>query len=235
MKTFAKQSFFLMALLCLTRSGMSQLENVKRDFKAISDNYIALNKLSMTVIYKVYTDETNNPVETQTGFYRLENGKVNTKAFNIETVYSNKLRVIVDYDSRTIVIDSVRTITGTPKNIPDLYLDTLYMAFKTVNISMKDSLQKKYEFVYSDGQFSKTEVYVNVSTKFITKIVTYFADNMEISDGVFKQVRSEVEFSNITTDPTFTTDFSISRFVTRSGMTFTLKPQYSGYQLIKAL
>lgn len=214
-----KNLILFLASICFLNPTLllAQRDVVKNDFLAINNNYLNIDKVSMTITFKVFSGTSNIPLETETGFYRINDGKVNLKYFGIETLVNNRIIVTLDDEGRKITIDSITNqYPLLPRSVPELYLDSMFKYYKDVSVATIDANTKKYQFLYDNGEFSKIEVFVNSDTKFIKKIVNYLTQKQEITDGVYKTIRAEVEFSNINTNPLFTDEFNVNRFVKRS-------------------
>lgn len=234
MKTYFKT---LIALLCtISTAGFAQIGSAKNDFKDINDHYLNLEKVSMSLSFKVFVENSNTPSDVSTGFYRLNSGKLSMKYFGLEMIVNNSKTLVINEESKSIYLDTLRNGENfQPKAMPDTFLDTLFLMYKDVVVSQISANTKKYVFIYENGNNTKTEIYVNTDTKFITKIVSYPVEKFEISEGQFKNVRSEIEFSKINSNPTFVNEFDFSRYVIKVSGTYQLTPQYSGYTLINTL
>lgn len=217
-------------------NSWAQRDEVKNDFLLINQHYLDAERMSMTVAFKIYSEGSNVPLETEMGFYRVSNGSVNFKYFGVEVLIDNNLVVTSDDEGKKIILDTVRTSEGVAgKSAVDLYLDSLFKYYKDVKTLDLGNGIYKYDFYFDRGSYSKVEVYVNSTTFFITKIVNYLSEKIEVTEGNFKSIRAEIEFSNINTSPLFTNEFNRNRFVQKVEGTYQLVPRYSTYTLVKML
>jgi len=232
-----KNYFKLLALFFfIVQMNFAQLNSVKNEFMAINNFYLGLEKVSMSLSFKVYTENAKVPADMSTGYYRLNSGKLGMKYFGMEMIMANSKTLIIHDETKSIYLDTLKVdATAPPKALPNNFLDTLFLMYKDVTTTQESAQIKKYVFTYEGGQYFKTEIYVDQNTRFITKIVSYPVQKYEVSEGVFQNVRSEIEFSRINTNPTFVSEFDFSRYVRKVNGIYQLTPQYSNYSLINML
>jgi len=222
----------LVAVFGMITSAIAQ-SGIKEELALINNNYLLKDKLSFKVNYSVYAKNTSTALETATGHFKYETGKISQRLFDHTMIVNNGYILLVDTAAQVIMLDSNYTPPTPVKPMNPMNLDSLFKIYKNVSVSNISGELKKYTFTYNSGyEISKAEMIVNVNSLFVTKLVLYYTEPVELENGDFQEVRMVMDFTEYNTNPTFTNDFSELRYLDYVNGAFQLKPQYSSFTLV---
>lgn len=229
MKTKLRYTIFLVALLLC--KGQSTAQNFVQDFKAINKAY-TVGDISFNIRFDYYNDyKSSKPNYFYTGMVKLKGNLIYYKINGIEYSYDSIYTSLIDHNSKTIMIDTIRNKPNVMSRIN--FIDSLANCYERIEYKELDNNCAKYSIYSHLPGISHSEIVFNKETKLIKKITIYFLDLRE--NAVKGSIRNklEISYTNINTDAKNSLEyFRIQRIVDIKQRRVVAKPLYSRYEII---
>jgi len=217
------------------------MEKAKVDFKKVNLLYATTPVYSLDIQYAVFDNHTGgNLVEQKFGQYVKNRLLSYTKILGIETVVNEKRTVIVNNEDRAIIITDTRKIELSPIQTN---MDTLLKLCKSIKVKDLGVSERYYSFDFGDdesSEFSKIEVYINLSNYSIKKMVMFYNQSMPLTQNDFyakeKKPRLEITYKAFTKLTSANEElFTESSYIMMADNTYRGKGKYSNYKIINQL
>ena len=226
-------------LCCL--AGNPLHEKAKADFKKVNRVYLATPAYSLDIQYSVFDNHVGgNMVEQKFGQYFKNKENSYTKLLNIETAVNPKTTVIANNEDRVLVITDTKKIELSPIQTN---VDTLLKLCKDVKSKDIGATERFYTLDFGDNsgsEFSKIELYVNLSNYTIKKMVMYYDEAMQLNQNDFyaeeKKPRLEIVYKSFKPMATINEAlFAENTYLTYSNNIYKGKGKYSNYKIINQM
>ncbi len=226
----------LMVLLSMNmNTALSQ--NVDEDLNKISLKYQQANQLmlyKMVNYYKNYKDK--KPTETSKSILKKGINQLYMNEHNTETVVNKGISILVDHNSKTILLDKNDT-TALNKSLAIDFASTKALS-EEVKYKKKGG-QGCYTFYFNTGKYLKSELWFNAENYEVTKIVYYLREVVSTKENSTKdQALPKLEIlltgTKINCDFDATT-FSLNQFITSTDNRIQPIAKYKSYKLINNL
>lgn len=204
------------------------------DFKKIALKYQNTSSVMLTQqinYYETYTSK--KPLETNNTVLKQKGQQLYMNAFNMETLIVDGVSVVVDHESKIIILDK----KNSEKVDAGLAID-----FETIiELSSKTDYKKAgkkgcYTFYFEKGEQLKTEVWYSKESFEVTKIVFYMRNNFPEEANVEKNKkpsRLEILIIAYKTNCDFASStFDIHQYLMSSNHEILPSTNYKEYKLI---
>lgn len=225
-------------MLILLNSPFVFSQNIKEDLITINKSFANSNKLSLDVNINMYENYTTSKIYyNQKGAIKKYNDSFVYSFDNSESINTSDYSIIVDGEDKTIVYLPKKSYKKVTTDIYKINFDSLLLYCSNYKFNKLAGNKANYDFVMKSfyPDYERIIIEFNTKTFFIEKIILYCEeDDISIEDEKEKIAKSriEIQYLNINTKPTINKDdFTYSKYLIRTGNTFTTKPNYNKYKL----
>ena len=194
------------------------------------------------------------PESKERVWMRRVGDKYRVKQFGVEMIYNTDYIVVIDENNLMIGIEKVKnqqTESNQTDQSDSSMKELLENSIKELVVSMgidtmfskphfssdymgKTGDSKVYRFLYSQGKYSESTVYISTKTGLLEKVLCLLRDPVETSEGVFNRVKVDFLFLKQTVGQNpdgnlFSTD---GIFLINAQGEVILKDKYKQYRLI---
>lgn len=208
-------------------------QDARADFKKINAAYSNATSLSMQVSYALFFDHEQKPGDTENGLYKKDGLQYYVRQADKEILVNASHVVLIDRDTKTMVLDKAGSSTSKPDPL-QLDPDSLFRNYEKVEF-YKTGAGHAYHFVLKAGPYSSIDVVFDPASFFVKEIVSVYREPMPDAKEVRRKVTLKTRFSNITTKPVFTKEFSTATYVSSHKNGLRPAAAYSGYKLLTNL
>lgn len=225
--------FFTYLLFLSLFAGGSRAQNAKEDFARINKAYAETSRLSMRIVYTVYSNHTSlNAIDRQEGTYKKENANYSNSLMGAETIVNNSKMLTINREHKTMRLSPAKPYNSGAMAGVDL--ETILKSYKKIEFLNWGKKEKGYVIHFRDGQsaLSRCELHFSTETYLVTRMVLYYSTDMEFSEdgtGRAEKPRVELDFTEISTNPRFSKEeFDLGKYIV-FGKKNTLNPAYQDY------
>ncbi len=219
--------FQLVALLIISISGVFA-QNVATDLKQISLKYQDVNSVMLGQRINYYNSYTaKNPIETNNTVLKRTSNQFYTNAFGVETLITKGISVLVDHQSKIILLD---------KNNGEEFNTDLTIDFESIKELSSEIKYKKagkngrYTFYFKTGDQLKVEVWYDKESFEVAKTVFYMREAATKGDS---PPRVEILITDFKVNYDFDEKtFDIEQYILTSNKEILPTNKYKEYQLI---
>jgi hypothetical protein len=200
---FWKLSVAFLLLASVAGATNSPVEKAQTDFKKVNDLYAATASYSLDIRYSVFDNHTGgNLVEQKSGKY-LKHGTLSySKVLDVETIINPKRTLIVNHEDKFIVITDTKKIELSPLQTDAAALLKLC---SSIEVEEQGTSVRHYTLNFSEeeeNEFSKIEVFINLSDYSLKKMVLYYNQEMPLDANDYyakeKKPRLEIVYASFT-------------------------------------
>ena len=231
-----KKILLLAVLIPVTTLGVAQLRYDRADFENINRAYAQLGSLQTEVDYNYYPNHyTATAGESLRAVFSMQGKNVHYRLGSVETLATGDMTLLVDHEEKQILIDRGR------QNVQQMLfgadLDTLLGLCTSIRASTPEPGVKKYELVAELSETERMDIYFDVRTYLIRRVVLFYSDELPMErGGTGEKPRLELVYRRQDTNPVFRQGlFSTARFIKKSGNGFVPAAAYKGFEIFNAL
>lgn len=230
MKHSSKYNWWVLLFFFIGSTANLAAQNVDSDLEKIESIYdnnkkVIINK--QINYYKKVTDK--QPEESVTSTLKRDRSNYYSTAFNVETMVTKGVSVLIDHNSKTILLD---------KNDANELDESLKLGISSVKSSSykidfkKVAKQGCYTFHFKSGNHLKAELWFNSETFYVEKIV-YYPNTTNINDAEsYFKIEILITDYNLNFQPEELKDFNIYQYINVSNSEITVTEKYKEYKLI---
>ena len=202
--------------------------------KKLNEAYQANGNMSVTTTYKMYANfTTTTAAQTLTGNLKKKGEQMSYKLENVERLESLHRRILVNHDSKTVIVQANDVDRKT--YVMDLELEK-YLNSKTQGQVQDQGTQLLLSMPVKLPDVEKVDMYINKSTFLINKLVVYYRQAIRFNaadESTPKQKpRMEIAFQ-INLNPTFANnEFNENKFIRINNGVMKLNNSLTDYQLV---
>lgn len=181
-------------------------QDAKKAFTKVNETFSKYDKISYNITYNYYQfTKDKKPYESLTGVFKKDGNRSYSKVGSSELLVNDKYRVIVDNESKHLVIENRPIVVSQQQLVVDL--DSVLKECKSITVKKVGS-EEIYSLTFDTGFFdySKLDITVDASKNFITKIVFHLVETAD-GDLITNQPRLEIIISGYNTSPVFSKGF----------------------------
>lgn len=247
--------YILLAIISMLISYTSAQDYKKDIEKALALYNMPNYEVSME--YKFYPSYTSmKPLETEKVWIKKQGTYFHMYQFGIETFSNKKYVLIIDNEEEILAIDYAKK-PSKPEELSKEDEDLLRTAINqyaaaigidTTKEATEDELfdvtylgvnngLKSYKFEYKYGEYQSLTYKINNQTGLLEKMIIYYREPMQISEGRYEKVRVEIDYLKQEKKESFAKEtFSIDSYlsVNREGKVI-LTDRYKDYRVINHL
>ncbi|MBL7936962.1 MAG: hypothetical protein JNM51_14240 [Bacteroidia bacterium] len=221
--------------------GNTPMEKAKVDFKKVNLTYSATPAFSLDIQYSVFDNHIGgNMIEQKNGQYFKSRGLSYTKILNIETIVNAKTTVVVNNDESVLLITDSKKIELSPLQTN---MDTLLKMCSSITTKDIGTTERFYSLNFgtnSSSEFSRIDVYINLSNFTIKKIIMFYNDGMSLNQSDFyaeeKKPRLEITYKTFKIVTNINESlFSESTYMVLKDNQYKGIGKYSNYKIINQL
>lgn len=201
----------VLALLCLLSCTLSsRAQDWKADLERATKVYHSEN-LSLEMELHFYTPPTATvPASKEKVSMYKAGDRYRVKQFGMEMIHTPEYMVLIDQNNRVISIAQNKPAQKKSELSPEtkelfeqavkelvetLGIDTVFSTPRfTAENGGKRSGSQIYRFVYTQGKYSESTVYLSEKTGLIEKVSCLLRDPVETEEGIFSRVRIDFHF-----------------------------------------
>lgn len=222
-------------------AGNPSKEKAKADFKKVNLVYLSTPIYSLDIQYSVFDNHVGgNLVEQKSGQYYKNKGLSYTKILNIETVVNAKTTVVVNNEDRVLLITDTKKIELSPIQTN---VDTLLKMCNDIKTRDLGVTERFYSLDFGDNsnsEFSKIEIYINLTNYCIKKIIMYYNESMPLNQNDFyadeKKPRLEITYKTFKKMTTINESlFTEATYLSLVDNKYKGKGKYSNYKIVNQL
>jgi|GEM_PF-1976535 hypothetical protein len=230
MKYNNKYNWCTLLFFFMVTAGNLTAQNVDSDLEKIESIYDNNKKVIIHKQINYYKNVADKkPEESVTSELKRDGSNYYSTAFNVETMVTKGVSVLVDHNSKTILLD---------ENDPNELDESLKLGISSVKSSSSKIDFKKvgkqgcYTFHFKSGDHLKAELWFNSETFYVEKIVYY--PNITNTDEADSYSKVEILITNYNTtfQPDEQKDFNIYQYIKVSNSEITVTEKYKEYKLI---
>lgn len=231
------KNLFYIFLLVLA-SSFSE-DNAQLDLKRISETYRSLNKIALSIDYKVFEDYYSSvPKESELGTYIKDGNNTYTELLGLITVQFEKEKILVNANEKLIIVvdHNIKADTG---KFSIAIFNSILKEVGSISKKAIDAKLSKLTIDYTNTKvpYQKVELIYNTKTFRITKSVLYYRNKMvmdeEKKDAVGNTPRVEMLFSDINEKVINKSSvFDHSRYVKTNGKVLTPGDAYLNFKVV---
>lgn len=224
----------LVILLALSVSVL-QAQDAKTDFKRINDTYLALEKISMSVNYELFFDNDKMRSDKEEGLYRRDKNQYYMKQAGNEMLITEKHMVMIDNESKTIIVDRSKGRTTAMSPLP-AELDSIMSFYDKIEFykTGANNALSAYTFKLKKGPYANVTVVFDPATMLIKEIVNTYREKMPDQKNKLRTARLKTVFTPIPAGVQ-TGELNISNYVTSTNNKLMLTNKYKSYKLLTNL
>lgn len=211
--------------------GHSQNQPAILELKKIRIAYLQAKQLSFDVEAFMYKDQyTKTPELISKGHAVRFEHKYMSHFLNYDLIVLDKnSTLMIDHSLKTMdyyVYDMPKD--NTPKEF-QMNFDSLALASDSIKMWPVNNGIRQFTFYDKDALIIQTEIYVDVKTNFIKRILYYYAPSNE--DEEMEAHRVEVFYKNVSVAPVNQSVFKLDKYIIKAGQNHQFKPveAYKGY------
>lgn len=202
-------------------------QNAQRDLKRINESYLKTPSYSMSIVYKVYANASDNaPTDAQYGSLEKSRNQYCATYFNSVVIQEDSIKCIIDNNAKKILLKRKhKSVFETA--IPDFS--------KMLKLCSKVDYQASgaegiYSLHFKNNQYSHLEVVFDTATYFVHSFSIIYSKKSASAKRVGKM---EISCSNIKINPKISSkDFKLDKYLKKVNGNYVAQPAYKTYQLI---
>lgn len=230
MKHSSKYSWWALLFFFMITAANLAAQNVDSDLEKIETIYDNNKKVIINKQINYYKNVTDKkPEESVTSTLKRDGTNYYSTAFNVETMVTKGVSVLVDHNSKTILLD---------ENDANELDESLKLGISAVkNSSSKIDFKKVgkqgcYTFHFKSGDHLKAELWFNSETFYVEKIV-YYPNTTNTNEAEnYAKVEILITDYNTTFQPDEQKDFNIYQYIKVTNSEIALTEKYKEYKLI---
>jgi predicted RNase H-related nuclease YkuK (DUF458 family) len=202
--------------------------------KKLNEAYQANSNMSVTTTYKMFPNyTTTTAAQTLTGNLKKKGEQMSYKLENVERLESLHRRIMVNHDSKTVIVQANDVERKT--YVMDIELEK-FLNKKTIGQVIDQGTQLLLTIPVKLPDVEKVDMYINKTTFLINKIVVYYRQavrfNAADENTPKEKPRMEIAFQ-INLNPTFANnEFAETKFIKVNSGVVKLNTTLTGYQLV---
>ncbi len=229
MKHSSKYNWWALLFFFMVTANLAA-QNVDSDLEKIESIYDNNKKVIINKQINYYKNVADKkPEESVTSELKRDGSNYYSTAFNVETMVTKGVSVLVDHNSKTILLD---------ENDANELDESLKLGISAVkNSSSKIDFKKLgkqgcYTFHFKSGDHLKAELWFNSETFYVEKIV-YYPNTASINEAEsYSKVEILITDYNTTFQPDEQKDFNIYQYIKVTNSEITVAEKYKEYKLI---
>ncbi len=246
-RTFWKLPVAFLLLASVAGATNSPIEKAQIDFKKVNDRYTATASYSLDIRYSVFDSHAGgNLVEQKSGKYLKHGALSYSKVLDVETIINPKRTLIVNHEDKFMVITDTRKVELSPLQADAAALLKLC---SSIEVEEQGTSGRHYTLNFSeeeDHEFSKIEVFINLSDYSLKKMILYYNQEMPLDANDYyakeKKPRLEIVYTSFTPVASLNSAFfeesaylSETSTGSATGITYKGKGKCATYEIINQL
>lgn len=205
-------------------------QNIKEDIRRINENYFNASAFQQEVFFQLFASyEAKEALESYTVFTQKEGSSSYSRRGKVESLSNDKITLVVDHGSKAIMLQGPSPEQTKINAISEVQLDSMLNLCKNTQFESKKGKLGVYHFYFKAYAYDQVSVEFNRSDFLIQKLTLY-------SRSDETSMRVEISYRNIRKQINFPKDtFSESRFLVLKSGNYSVKDDYSDYQLLNYL
>lgn len=222
-------------------------EKARLDFKKVNDLYATTASYSLDIRYSVFDSHAGgNLVEQKSGKYLKHGVQSYSKVLDVETIINPKRTLIVNHEDKFMVITDTRKVELSPLQADAAVLLKLCSG---IDVEEQGTSVRHYTLNFSEeeeNEFSKIEVFINLSDYSLKKMVLYYNQEMPLDANDYyareKKPRLEIVYNSFTVVTSFNSAlFEESAYLSDASAgsvanaVYKGKGKYAAYEIVNQL
>lgn len=211
--------------------------DVQEVLEKINRAYATPANLQMGITYNLYADWTpSQQVDNLTGTVKHKGSNLLMEYSGYELLENDVVTISVDHDDKVITVSN--RVSGQSSGMDWVSQDIssyLKLASKIESLTGSGDI-KGLRFSFAAGDQSRVDLYYNISSFFLDKIVIYYSENHYLADPeTMPRPRMEILFAGHNTSTVIDDKtFAVTRYFV-AGTSWRLNSTYSEYELVSLI